>query len=107
MIGSKNKTLLLSELKDKKYITNRFEHVRTIGIAELWFKILENAGEKVEEIKNKLSEYTLVGEICDSVKSGHIVDYGTEAKLFFYALVNKKEQVYSCEPPSAVINFLK
>lgn len=92
VIGSKNKTLLLGGKNDLKYITNKFEHVRTLSIADMWLNILESVSEHTESIKEVLSHNTLVGEICDTVKSGHIVDYGTEPQLYFYALVRKQEQ---------------
>lgn len=47
MIGSKNKTLLLATHKDGKYITHKYEHVRTLSIADQWFLFLESNPDKV------------------------------------------------------------
>ena len=86
IIGTKNKTLLLEGYKDLKYIKNKHEHLLTCSIAEQWFGLI-NSIPNLEELKEELSKYTLIGEHCNSVKNGHIIDYGEDTKLLFYALV--------------------
>jgi ATP-dependent RNA circularization protein (DNA/RNA ligase family) len=63
--------------------------------------------EEVKELKMELSEKTLVGEYCNMENMQHLVNYGQEAQLFFYALIDKNNRKEDCLPLSSTFKFLE
>lgn len=77
VVGSKNKTLLVGEEQELDGVKSKHEHKLTILIARSWFNLLKGLSEEmINELKEELSRYTLVGEYCNSENLQHLVDYG-------------------------------
>lgn len=55
----------------------------------------------------ELSHNTLIGEYCNSDALQHLVDYGKQPQLYFYALVEKNSRTEDCQPTSAAYKFLE
>jgi hypothetical protein len=108
VIGSKNKCLLASNLEELERLRNKHEHRLTILIAQAWFALLAARSEQeVAGIKLELASNTLVGEYCNSENLQHLVDYGKQPQLFFYALVEKSSLADSCHPTSLAYKFIE
>jgi len=87
---------------------NKHEYKQNILMAKAWFKLLNNKNEgEVNALKLDLSDKTLVGEYCNMDNMQHLVNYGKEAHLFFYALVDKNNRKEDCIPLSSTFKFLE
>ena len=73
---------------DLDNLKNKHEYKQNILVARTWISLLK--GKSEEEIKGiqvELRDKTLIGEYCNMENMQHLVNYGKEAHLFFYALV--------------------
>ncbi|KAL4471704.1 hypothetical protein ABPG74_008597 [Tetrahymena malaccensis] len=101
VISSKNVALLARQRSDiDLYTKDRFGFAKLI--AQVWFNILEKihkeqGDEKVEAIKQDLSDQTMVGEYCGNQDYQHLVKY-ENIDILFYAIVNHKSND-PCIPP--------
>lgn len=94
--------------EDLDKLKNKHEYKQNILIARAWFSLLKNKSqEDVDGIKMQLSSKTLIGEYCNMENMQHLVNYGQEAQLFFYALVEKQNKVEDCMPLSRTFKFLE
>ncbi len=94
--------------EDLDKLKNKHEYKQNILIARAWFSLLKNKSqEDVAGIKMQLSSKTLIGEYCNMENMQHLVNYGQEAQLFFYALVEKQNKVEDCMPLSRTFKFLE
>lgn len=58
-------------------------------------------------IQLELSNNTLIGEYCNSDALQHLVDYGKQPQLYFYALVRKDSRSEDCQSTSAAYKFIE
>lgn len=94
--------------EDLDKLKNKHEYKQNILIAKAWFSLLKNKSqEDVAGIKMQLSSKTLIGEYCNMENMQHLVNYGQEAQLFFYALVEKQNKIEDCMPLSRTFKFLE
>ena len=108
LIGSKNKCLMVQSEEDLDKLKNKHEYKQNILIAKVWFKLLSTKSEEeIKALKLELSDKTLVGEYCNMDNLQHLVNYGNEAQLFFYSLVEKNNKVDDCLPLSVTFKFLQ
>ena len=93
---------------DLDKMRNKHEYKQNILMAKAWFKLLNKKNEgEVNALKLDLSDKTLVGEYCNMDNMQHLVNYGNEAHLFFYALVDKNNRKEDCIPLSSTFKFLE
>ena len=77
-------------------------------MAKAWFALLQKMNEEqVKALKKQLCKKTLVGEYCNMQNMQHLVHYGQEAQLLFYALVEKDNNEDDCLPLSSTFKFLE
>lgn len=106
VIASKNVTILLRNKKDLSlYIKDR--HYWPKIIAEQWFEFLDTLNaEKIEDLKNHLENYTLLGEHCGHPKHTHIIKYKV-VEIIFYAIVPHQNIRACCLSPKESFEFFK
>ena len=86
--------------------SQRYNYV--IEFAELWFEILKKFLEEknlLEDFKNNLDGYTLIGENVGDENHQHIVLY-EKKEIYFFALI-KNDSLKVCEPLEKCKSFLK
>lgn len=86
----------------KKQFFLKYQFVQLI--AKQWFNALEKVTD-IEDLKEKLSGFTLVGEYIGNLDFQHFVSY-TEINIYFYALI-KNNGEDTCFPPNVTENFCK
>lgn len=106
VIGSKNVSLVArceEDIKDH-YKELRFNFAKLI--AEMWFKILKLIDQdKIESLKNLLSDATLVGEYVGNPDCQHIVQY-KEKNISFFALIPHESDIlcYDFEKTNKILS---
>ncbi len=123
IIGSKNVTIMLRNLKDLEFFKNYKENENVninkkefspdkrfsycIEFAELWFEILKDKIEDknlLNEFKNDLNGFTLIGENIGDENRQHIKLYH-QKDIHFYALI-QNDSYKICEPLDDCKSFL-
>ena len=108
LIGTKNKCLLTKQEEDLTTMRNKHEYKQNILVAKAWFALLATkTEEEVKAIQLELTDKTLVGEYCNMDNMQHLVNYGNQPQLFFYALIEKDNLRDDCLPLSTTSKFLE
>ncbi|CAK74799.1 unnamed protein product (macronuclear) [Paramecium tetraurelia] len=94
VICSKNTAILCNGVDDLKIYSDQKFNL-AIQIAKQWFKMIDQNPQLVE-IKQELSNSTLVGEYCGHPKFQHLVKYDNISLKFFSRV--KHSSLETCEP---------
>ncbi|KAH8583694.1 uncharacterized protein ELE39_001440 [Cryptosporidium sp. chipmunk genotype I] len=117
VIGSKNVTILCRDVNDIEsivYTEGRYDSVKVSAYS--WFRTLEQfktccVGDfetEINNLKRLLLNNTLLCETIGNTNRQHIVNYShvTNPQLYFFGIVSKEDEQYSCYSPITLMKFL-